>query len=45
MLPLKKVLKFTNSPFMSKTLGKAIMHRSKLKNIYNKKIPDVNLGN
>ena len=33
----KKILRFNNSPFMAKTLRKAIMHRSKLKNIYNKK--------
>ena len=26
---------FNNNPFMSKALRKAIMHRSKLKNIYN----------
>ena len=32
----KKILWFNNSPFMTKTLRKAIMHRSKLKNIYNK---------
>ena len=33
----KKILRFNNNPFMSKALRKAIMHRSKLKNIYNKK--------
>ena len=27
----KKILRFNNSPFMTKTLRKAIMHRSKLK--------------
>ena len=31
----KKTLRFNNSPFMSKALRKAIMHRSKLKNVYN----------
>ena len=33
----KKILRFNNNPFMSKALRKAIMHKSKLKNIYNKK--------
>ena len=33
----KKILRFNNSPFMTITLRKAIMHRSKLKNIYGKK--------
>ena len=33
----KKILRFNNSRFMTKTLRKAIMHRSKFKNIYNKK--------
>ena len=31
----KKIMRFNNNPFMSKALRKAIMHRSKLKNIYN----------
>ena len=30
----KKVVRFNNSPFVTKTLRKAIMHRSRLKNIY-----------
>ena len=30
----KKIVRFSNSPFMTKTLRKAIMHRSRLKNIY-----------
>ena len=30
-LTKKKILRFNNSPFMTKTLRKAIMHRSKLK--------------
>ena len=35
--PIKKnVLRFHGNPFMKKSLRKAIMHRSKLKNIYNK---------
>ena len=33
----KKILRFNNNSFMTKTLRKAIMHRSKFKNIYNKK--------
>ena len=38
MFPLRnKILRFNNSPFISKALRKAIMHRSKFKNIYNKK--------
>ena len=41
----KKVLRFNNSPFTSKALRKAIMHKSKLKNIYNKKRTDVNWAN
>ena len=37
-LPLKKKqLRFNHSPFMTKALRKAIMTRSRLKNIYNKK--------
>ena len=30
----KKIVRFNNSPFMIKTLRKAIMHRSRLKHIY-----------
>ena len=41
----KKILRFNNNPFMSKALRKAIMHRSKLKNIYNKKMDRVNWEN
>ena len=41
----KKILRFNNNPFMSKALRKAIMHRSKLKNIYSKKRTDVNWAN
>ena len=33
----KKIMRFNNSPFMTKTLRKAIMHRSRLKNIYIRK--------
>ena len=40
-----KILRFNNSPFMTKTLRKAIMHRSKLKNIYNKKRTNDNWAN
>ena len=37
-VPLKKKqLRFNHSPFMTKALRKAIMTRSRLKNIYNKK--------
>ena len=46
MVPLrKKILRFNHNTFMSKALRKAIMHRSKLKNIYNKKRADVNWTN
>ena len=41
----KKIHIFNNSPFMSKALRKAVMHRSKLKNIFNKKMADVNWAN
>ena len=38
LVPLKKEhLRFDHSPFMMKALRKAIMTRSRLKNIYNKK--------
>ena len=37
-VPLKKKqLRFNHSPFMTKALRKAIMTRSRFKNIYNKK--------
>ena len=37
-VPLKKKqLRFNHSPFMTKALRKAIVTRSRLKNIYNKK--------
>ena len=36
VLVKKKIFRFTNIPFMTKTLRKSIMHRSKSKNIYNK---------
>ena len=32
----KKIVRGNNAPFMNKKLSKAFMHRSKLKNIYNK---------
>ena len=35
--PKKKQLRFNHSPVMTKALQKAIMMRSRLKNIYNKK--------
>ena len=34
MLQQKKIVPFNDSPFMTKTLRKAIVHRSRLKNIY-----------
>ena len=40
----KKILRFNNSPFMSKSLRKIIMHRSKLENVYNKKKDRCKLG-
>ena len=36
------MLKVNNSPFMTKILRKAIIHRSKIKNIYNRKRTDDN---
>ena len=46
MLPLrKKILRFNISPLVSKALRKAIMHRSKLKNVYNKEKADINWAN
>ena len=41
----KKILRFNNSPFMTKTPSKAIMHRSKFKNIYKKKRTNDNWAN
>ena len=41
----KKILRFNNSPFMTKTLRKATMHRYKLKNNYNKKRTNENWAN
>ena len=32
----KKLIRGNNAPFMNQILSKAFMHRSKLKNIYNK---------
>ena len=32
----KKILRFNDNPFMTKVLRKAIMHRSKFKNIFHK---------
>ena len=32
----KKIQRFNNNPFMTKQLRKAIMHRSRLKNVFNK---------
>ena len=41
----KKIRRFNSSPFMTKTLRKAIMHRSKFKNVYNKKRTNYNWAN
>ena len=41
----KKIIRFNNNPFMSKALRKAIMHRSKFKNIYNKYRTEDNWAN
>ena len=38
----KKFVRGNNAPFMNKTLSKAFMHRSKLKNKFNKNPTDVN---
>ena len=32
----KKIQRFSNSPFVTKQLRKAIMHRSRFKNVFNK---------
>ena len=40
--PKKKVVRGNNAPFMSKVLSKAFMHRSKLKNRYNKNPNEIN---
>ena len=41
----KKILLFNDNSFMTKTLRKAIMHRSRLKNIYVRKRNDKNQEN
>ena len=41
----KKIIRFNNNSFMSRALRKAIMHRSKLKNIYNKYRTEDNWAN
>ena len=38
-------MRFNNNPFMSKALRKAIMHRSKLKNIHNNYRTEYNWAN
>ena len=38
----KKTIRGNHAPFISQSLSKAIMHRSKLKNIYNKNPNDLN---
>ena len=37
-----KIIRGNNAPFMNKTLSKAFMHRSKLKNIFNKCPTEIN---
>ena len=41
----KKIFRFNNSPFISKVLRKAIMHRSKLRKHLLQKRRDVNWAN
>ena len=41
----EKIVLFNNSPFMTKTLRKTIMHRSRVKNIYIPKRNDKNWEN
>ena len=41
----KKIVRFSNSPFMTKTLRKAIMYRCRLKNMYIRKRNDKNWEN
>ncbi len=41
----QRVVRGNNQPFMNKTLSKAFMHRSKLKNIYNKNPTKLNGNN
>ena len=38
----KKIVRGNNAPFMTKALSKEIMHRSKLKNLFNKNPNDEN---
>ena len=40
----KKLIRGNSAPFMNKTLSKAFMHRSKLRNNFNKNPTDVNWG-
>ena len=45
-LPTKqKLVRGNHQPFMNKTLSKAFMHRSKLKNLYNKFPTELNETN
>ena len=41
----QKVVRGNNQPFMNKTLSKAFMHRTKLKNIFNKNPSEINKTN
>ena len=41
----QRIVRGNNQPFMNKTLSKAFMHRSKLKNLYNKNPSEINKTN
>ena len=41
----KKRLRFNDNPFMTKSVRKALMHRSNFKNIYNKTRANENYDN
>ena len=41
----KKIMRFNNNPFMSKALRKAIVPKSKLKNIFNNQRTEENRAN
>ena len=41
----QRVMRGNQQPFMNKTLSKAFMHRSKLKNLYNKNPTETNKTN
>ena len=41
----QRVVRGNNQPFMNKVLSKALIHRSKLKNVYNKNPTELNKSN